>query len=85
MVNFLHIAEGWGKSLGWLDVSPENQQLSIERMRKCARCPFAKQSSFLKLLKGEAREMDAIYCTKCGCPTNEKTLVTNEKCPIGEW
>lgn len=85
MVNFLHIAEGWGKSLGWLDVSIDNQQLSIERMKKCATCPFAKESSFLKLFKGEAREMDAIKCTECGCPVNEKTLVTNEKCPIGNW
>lgn len=92
MVNLLHIAEGWGKSLGWLDVSPENHQLSIDRMKICATsgpnggpCEFAKESSFLKLLKGEARQMDAIRCTECGCPVNEKTLVTNEKCPIGSW
>jgi hypothetical protein len=85
MVNLLHIAEGWGKSLGWLDVSPEDQQVSIERMKICAVCPFAKESNFLKLLKGEARDMDAIYCTKCGCPVNEKTLVTDEKCPEKKW
>lgn len=85
MVNFSHIVEGWGKSLGWLDVSPENQQLSIERMKICATCQFAKESSFLKLLKGEARNMDAIYCTQCGCPTNEKSLVTDESCPQNKW
>lgn len=89
MVNFSHIAEGWGKSLGWLEVTPENQQLSIERMSICATCPFAEESSFLKLFRGEARKLGAIYCSKCPskikCPVNEKTLVTDEKCPQNKW
>ena len=84
-VNLLHIAEGWGKSLGWLEVSPENQQLSNERMSICAKCPFAKESKFLKLFKGEGKSMKAIYCSRCGCPVNEKTLVTDEKCPENKW
>ena len=84
-MNLLHIAEGWGKSLGWLDVSPEDQQISIERLKKCATCPLAKQSSFLKLFKGEGRQLDAIYCAGCGCPVNEKSLVREETCPQNKW
>lgn len=84
-LNLIHIAEGWGKSLGWLEVSPENQQLSVERMKICALCPHAKESSFLKMFKGAAENMDAIFCKKCGCPVNEKSLVTDEKCPLKKW
>jgi len=85
MINLLHIAEGWGKSLGWLDIDIETAELSKERLKICSSCPYAKESSFLKLFKGEARELEAIYCTSCGCPVNEKSLVKNEKCPKGKW
>lgn len=85
MINLLHIAEGWSKSLGWLEVTEENRALSNARMKICSTCPYATESSFLKLLKGEAKEMGAIACGKCGCPVNEKTLVINETCPEGKW
>ena len=84
-MNLLHVVEGWSKSLGWMEISPENQELSNNRMNVCVTCPFAKQSKFLKLFKGEARDIDAIACSKCGCPVNEKSLVVNEKCPEGKW
>lgn len=90
--NLLHIAEGWGKSLGWIGVTPDQEKLSNERMKICAtsgknggHCDNAKASSILKMLHGEAREMDAIYCSGCGCPVNEKSLVTGEKCPLNKW
>ena len=85
MINLLHIAEGWSKSLGWLEVTPENQALSNERMKVCSSCPFATESKFLKLFKGEGRDIEAIACSKCGCPINEKTLVIKEKCPEKKW
>ena len=85
MINLLHIAEGWGKSLGLFEVSAENKQLSVDRMKICAACPHAKSSSILKLIKGSANELDAIVCNLCGCPINEKTLVTDEVCPINKW
>lgn len=80
-----HIIEGWGKSIGLFDVSPDEQALSEKRMAVCAECPNAEQSRFLKLLKGESHNMDAIYCKLCKCPVNEKSLVKNETCPIGYW
>jgi hypothetical protein len=85
MINLKHIAEGWSKSLGWIEVSAPMQELSKARMSICASCPFAEESKFLKLFRGEARELGAIACTKCGCPVNEKTLVTDESCPINNW
>lgn len=85
MVKLLRIAEGWGKSLGLLEVSEENRKLSLERMKICAQCPLAEESSFLKLIRGVMEDVPAVYCTKCGCPCNEKTLVNNEKCPLGKW
>jgi hypothetical protein len=85
MSRFGHILEGWGKSLGWLEVTPEVEAISVERMSICSTCPFATESSFLKLLRGEAKELGAIACSKCGCPVNEKSLVINEKCPEGKW
>lgn len=85
MANLLHIAEGWSKSLGLLEVSKENRELSNRRMAICATCPAAKESSFLKMLRGKMHDVEAIYCTECGCPCNEKTLVNEEKCPLGYW
>jgi hypothetical protein len=85
MSKLAHILEGWGKSLGWMEVTPDTQALSIERLSICSACPFATESNFLKLLRGEARELSTISCSKCGCPVNEKSLVTNEKCPEEKW
>lgn len=85
MINLLNIAEGWGKSCGLLEVKPAVKALSIERMKVCAECPEAKKSSFLKLIKGNAHQLAAIYCNKCKCPVNEKSLVKNEKCPLKKW
>lgn len=84
-MNLLHIAEGWGKSLGWLNIDAETAKLSQERLKICATCPMAKESTFLKIFKGEAKDLDAIYCTGCGCPVNEKSLVKNENCPQEKW
>ena len=80
-----HIIEGWGMSMGLLEIKPADRKRSEERMKVCAACPFAKESSFLKLLKGAAHNMAAIQCTKCSCPVNEKSLVKNETCPEGKW
>lgn len=84
-MNLKNIVTGWGKSLGLMEVTPEEQARSIERLEQCAGCPAAERSSFLAFLKGEARDIDAIYCTKCGCPVNEKSLVKEETCPLGKW
>lgn len=83
--NLFHIAEGWGKSLDWLEVTPEVRKLSNERLAICAVCPHAKESDILKFFKGEGRRLEVIYCDECGCPANQKSLVTEEKCPLEKW
>lgn len=80
-----HIIEGWSKSMGLMEVTAEERKLSEERLKKCAGCPMATESSFLKLLKGDAINMAAIYCKGCGCPVNEKSLVAEEQCPEEKW
>ncbi len=84
-INLKHIAEGWGKSMGWLEITEDCAKLSQERLNICATCPFAEESSFLKVFRKEAKDLNAIGCKKCGCPVNEKTLVTDEKCPLNKW
>lgn len=84
-MNLGHIVTGWRKSMGLLDVPANQRWSSEERMKICAVCPNAKESSFLKLLKGKGHHMAAIYCNICTCPVNEKSLVTNEYCPLGKW
>lgn len=91
-LNIKHIAEGWGRSLGWLETPPEIADLSKRRLHICATsgenggpCKFAKESKFLKLFKGEGRELDAVFCNGCGCPVNEKSLVPDEPCPLNLW
>jgi hypothetical protein len=88
-LNLKHIWEGWGKSLGFFQVSEECAALSLQRLDICSGCEHAQESSFLKFVGREAIEVGAIVCGKCPsllkCPINEKTLVTNEKCPLGKW
>lgn len=84
-MKLLHIVTGWSKSLGLLEVPADQRQCSEERMRACACCPHAKESSFLKLMKGKGHHMAAIYCSLCTCPVNEKSLVPGQYCPLGKW
>lgn len=88
-VNLKHIAEGWGKSLGLLEVSQQDWAMSERRMDICAECKHATESKFLKIIGRDVKEMGAIVCGKCPslikCPVNEKTLVKSEKCPVGLW
>lgn len=85
MANLLHIAEGWGKSMGILDVSIDEMAVSVERLKVCAECPNAKESKLLLFLNGNVHNTDALYCTICKCPVNEKSLVNKETCPLGKW
>lgn len=84
-MNFKHIATGWSKSLGLIEVTDEERAESSRRMDICAGCIYAKESSFLMLVRGTASDMAAIYCGQCKCPVNEKTLVPEENCPEGFW
>ena len=85
MANLSHILEGWSKSLGLMGVSKADRALSNERLKICATCPLAKESKILRLLKGNEHHIHVIYCTACGCPVNEKSLVAKEYCPKGNW
>lgn len=88
-INLSHIVEGWSKSLGQAaglyEVPAETAALSVERLKVCATCPLAQESSFLKIFKSRAETLGAVYCTGCGCPVNEKSLVLTEKCPENKW
>lgn len=84
-LNLLHIAEGWAKTFGLLEMSQEEIQLAQERLNVCAECPDAKQSKVLEIIKGSMEKLDTIYCTKCLCPCNEKVKVKNENCPLSKW
>lgn len=84
-MNLLHIVEGWSKSLELIGTSDEIRELSKKRMTVCATCPKARESRFLKIFRGSADDVPAIYCTICKCPCNEKSLVKNETCPLGKW
>jgi hypothetical protein len=84
-VNIIHILRGWAKKWGLLPVSTAEQKLSALRLKQCNRCDLAKQSTVLKILDNSADWVDTAYCTKCNCPCEAKSLVTDEYCPIGKW
>lgn len=85
MANLLHILEGWSKSMGLMDIKPEDKALSNDRLEKCAGCMYATESKVLKFIKGNADYIDTIYCGLCKCPCNEKSLVPEETCPAEFW
>lgn len=83
-----HIAEGWGKSLGLIEVSDENKAMALRRVEICVQCPFAEEMWLKKFIDGMLKRDElgsGIGCTICGCPVNEKALVTDEKCPKNKW
>lgn len=80
-----HILKGWGKALGILSVSVPEKKLSDLRMKICMHCFYSKGSKMLELINGHGEYVNTIYCTKCKCPCKEKSLVTDEKCPMGNW
>lgn len=84
-MNLRNIVTGWSKGMGLMEVTEAERTMSTERLNVCATCSFAKESSMLLLIKGSAEDMAAIYCGKCKCPVNEKSLVAEESCPEGFW
>lgn len=81
----LNIITGWGKRLGFLKVQPGELDMAGKRLEMCKACPFTKQSSALKIVNGQGSMEHFSLCTKCGCPVYEKTIVKQEKCPVGKW
>lgn len=82
---FFHILKGWGKSMGILSVSTAGKKLSDLRLSICKNCPESSTSKVLELLNGSANYVNELKCNKCTCPCLQKTLVIDEKCPIGKW
>lgn len=83
MANPLHIAEGWFASQ--IYATPEQKELSEERLSVCRTCPFAVETTFLKILRDSAIEEKKKACKFCGCPIVEKSLVKEEKCEMNFW
>ena len=83
MINPIHIIKGWFASKIFAPDSVE--EISKQRLLECEKCPFTKQSKILKFINGDAKEIDTLVCTGCGCPVVEKSLVKNEKCPKNKW
>lgn len=88
MSTLKNIYEGWTKSLGLAEVSEENKQLALQRVKICVECPFAKEMWLKTFIDGFLKHDElgsGIGCSICGCPVNEKALVIEEKCPKGFW
>lgn len=83
-----HIAEGWAKSLHLIETSEENRQLAKQRVMICVECPFSEEMWLKKFIDGFLKRDElgsGIGCSICGCPVNEKALVTDEQCPKNKW
>jgi hypothetical protein len=81
----LNILTGWGKAWGILNITPAEHKLSALRMNTCRDCDKAKTSKVLEILNGNAHYSSKMVCSVCHCPCLEKSLVVNEKCPLGKW
>lgn len=84
-MNIKHILKGWLKGLGLLRTTTPEQLVSEARLRICGGCTFSHTSRMLSILNGNEIWENSLICEKCGCPCLEKSLVTEEKCPLGKW
>lgn len=85
MIKPWRILKGWGKALGLIRTKNEEAEVSGKRLVICGRCPFSKDSKVLLIIHGHAKYEHQLQCTKCKCPCLEKSLVMEEKCPVGRW
>lgn len=81
----VNILTGWGKTRGWIPVTSVEEKLQELRLEKCKVCFHSKESSVLKIIKGEAKYDGILQCTKCHCPCEEKAIVVGEECPVNKW
>jgi hypothetical protein len=84
-VNVGHIIRGWAMKFGIIPTSKAESKLSELRLKICKDCPFVGESKVLRIINGEFKDNAELYCTKCSCPCIEKTLVTDEACPVKNW
>jgi hypothetical protein len=87
-MNLNHIAEGWAKHLDIIEVSEQQKQLAKERVEICVKCEHAKEQWLSKFIDGVLKkdiQGSGIGCGVCGCPVNQKALVTDEVCPKNKW
>lgn len=79
-----NIYEGWSKSLGLVEVTEENKQLALNRVKICITCPHSKEFWLKNIVDGMLKRDvlgSGIGCDLCTCPVNEKALVIDEHCP----
>lgn len=80
-----HIIRGWGMRFGLIRILPAEQKLAELRVKICTSCPFHKHSNILRIINNEVTNNAEVYCTKCTCPSYEKGLIVEEKCPENFW
>jgi hypothetical protein len=86
MIKWLfRVMVGWGRKLKYIDTSPALDALSELRLRTCSKCGHSGTSKILQLTDSGGAYEDVISCKICHCPCRQKTLVIEEKCPIGRW
>ena len=85
MKKLMHILKGWGKVLGLVSISTAEAKLSEMRLRICRFCDHAKAKKVLHIINDESVVGHDLFCKKCKCPCVEKSLVTDEECPVGKW
>ena len=80
-----NIVIGWSKHLGLMPVTAAEKKLSIDRLLVCSECEEAKESSALEFINNSTERILTIYCKECKCPCHQKSLISNEECPLGKW
>jgi hypothetical protein len=85
MKKITHILKGWLKAFGILSTSTAELKLSQLRLSICTSCQHKKITSVLEIIHNSANMEDVIACGICHCPCLEKSLVTDEQCPIHKW
>lgn len=78
-----NILTGWLRKYKIIEVEDATAKLSELRLKHCAKHGVPSKS--LKFINGEAKEVSQIYCPKCKCPCEQKSLVVGESCEVSGW
>lgn len=86
MSKIFDIAQGWTRyfysKIG--ELPKHVREESERRLAICDTCEF-RNGVFCSKMKTGHNEITGQLTQGCGCPTKQKSLSDNSKCPAGKW
>lgn len=86
MLKLFRIMQGW---FFYFFKSEKIENVAIKRSSICLDCPYADFYFAIEKWKhrdlGVPKNINKMFCSKCGCPLSKKIRSPKETCPMKKW